>query len=333
MRVPDTMPAIDPEQPGGPEILQLTTRPVPRPAAGEVLIEVHAAGVNRADILQRQGRYPVPPGSSAILGLEAAGTIAAIGEDVTGFAIGDKVTALVAGGAYAGYLTAPACQCLPVPAGMPFAAAATLPETWFTVWSNLHDLAGAKAGETLLVHGGTSGIGTTAIDYARLFGLSILVTCGSDGKCEAARRLGAALAINYSCEDFVARILEHTNGRGVDLVLDMVGGDYLRRNMLAMAVGGRHVSIAFQNGHRPELDLMLLARKRLFLTGSLLRPRGLAEKTAIRDALLRHVWPHFADGMLRSHLFQSFPLEKAADAHRLLEAGGHIGKLALVVRD
>lgn len=331
MKIPATMPAIDPTAPGGPELLSVVSRETPRPGPGELLLEVRAAGVNRADLLQRQGRYPVPAGASSILGLEAAGIVVALGDGVSGWQVGDAATALLAGGGYAGYVAVPAGQCLPVPAGMDFAAAATLPETWFTVWSNLQDLAKAKRGETLLVHGGTSGIGTTAIDYARVRGLSIFVTCGSAEKCAAARQLGATEAIHYRQEDFVPCILELTEGRGVDIVLDMVGGDYLRRNMRALADGGRHVSIAFQNGHRPELDLMLLARKRLWLTGSLLRPRGTPEKSAIAEALRRHIWPLLADGTLRPHLFRAFPLHQAAEAHRLLEAGGVIGKLALVM--
>lgn len=327
------MRAIDPPAPGDADVLQVRQIPVPAPRAGEVLIRVHACGVNRPDVLQRMGHYPVPPDAPTTLGLEAAGEIVAIGPDVTDLRPGDRVTALVAGGAYADYLAAPAGQCLPIPSGLSFAEAATLPETWFTVWANLSDLAEASRGETLLVHGGTSGIGTTAIDYARARGLTVFVTCGTDEKCAAARKLGATAAINYKTEDFVERIKELTDGRGVDIVLDMVGGDYFTRNLSCLAEDGRHVSIAFQRGHKVELHLASLMRKRLRLTGSMLRPRSVADKTAIARALRQEIWPLLENGTLGSHLFQSFALEQAADAHRLMEAGGHIGKIALRLRD
>jgi putative PIG3 family NAD(P)H quinone oxidoreductase len=331
MTIPATMRAIDPAQPGGPDVLQVVERPVPTPAPGEVLIRVHAAGVNRPDVLQRMGLYPMPPGAPTIMGLEAAGEIVALGEGVTTLAVGDPVTALVAGGAYADYVPAPAVQCLPVPLGMRFAEAATLPETWFTVWANLAELATCKAGESLLVHGGTSGIGVTAIDFARLFGLTIIVTCGTDAKCTAALELGATHAINYRDGDFAPKVRELTGGQGVDVVLDMVGGEYFPRNLVALREGGRHVSIAFQKGNRLELDVAFLMRRRLHVTGSLLRPRSVAEKGALAQALATHVWPHFADGTLKSHLFREFPLDQADDAHRLMESGGHIGKIALTL--
>ena len=341
LSLPATMRAIDPAAPGGPDMLAVVERPVPVPGPGEVLIRVHAAGVNRPDVLQRRGHYPPPAGAPSILGLEAAGEVVALGEDVAGMAgmagvagvagmaIGDAVTALVAGGAYADYVVAPAGQCLPVPPGMRFAEAATLPETWFTVWANLHDLAAAQPGEWLLVHGGTSGIGTTAIDYARLFGHPIIVTCGTEAKVKAALALGATHALDYTDGDFAREVREITGGRGVDVVLDMVGGDYIPQNMACLADDGRHVSIAFQKGQRPEIDLMLVMRRRLRLTGSALRPRSLTDKRAIRDALADQVWPHFRDGSLKAHLFREFPLEQADDAHRLMESGGHIGKIAL----
>ena len=329
--IPSAMRAIDPEAPGGPEVLVVGERLVPRPGPGEVLIRVHAAGVNRPDILQRLGRYPMPPGAPTIMGLEAAGEVVALGEAVETIAVGDPVTALVAGGAYADYVVAPAVQCLPVPPGMRFVEAATLPETWFTVWSNLVDLAGARQGESLLVHGGTSGIGTTAIDLARVLGLSVIVTCGSDAKCKAARALGAAHAINYNNGDFAPKVRDLAGGQGVDIVLDMVGGDYIPRNLACLAMDGRHVSIAFQKGGRAELDIALVMRKRLKLTGSLLRPRSVAEKGAIAQALATHIWPLFADGSLKPNLFRSFPLDQADDAHRLMEAGGHVGKIALTL--
>ncbi|MCG2841346.1 NAD(P)H-quinone oxidoreductase [Sandaracinobacter sp. RS1-74] len=331
MTIPSHMRAIDPAQPGGPDVLVVSERPVPEPGAGEVLIRVHAAGVNRPDVLQRMGRYPIPEGASTILGLEAAGEVVALGEGVEGFAIGDPVTALVAGGAYADYVAAPTGQCLPVPPGMRFAEAATLPETWFTVWANLTDLAQAQEGEWLLVHGGTSGIGTTAIDYARVRGLKIIVTSGTDAKCRAALDLGADHAINYNDGDFAPIVRDLTDGRGVDIVLDMVGGEYFPRNLASLRDGGRHVSIAFLKGNRLELDVAFLMRKRLHVTGSLLRPRDVAEKSAIAEALKREIWPLFADGTLKSHLFREFPLEQADDAHRLMESGGHVGKIALTL--
>ncbi|MGL6042950.1 MAG: NAD(P)H-quinone oxidoreductase [Sandaracinobacteroides sp.] len=327
--LPPTMRAIDPAEAGGPDVLQLVERPLPVPGPGEVLIRVHAAGVNRPDVLQRMGLYPMPPGAPTIMGLEAAGEVVALGDGAAGIAIGDPVAALVAGGAYADYVAAPAVQCLPVPPGMRFAEAATLPETWFTVWANLHDLANAQAGETLLVHGGTSGIGVTAIDFARVRGMQIIVTCGTDTKCEAALALGATHALNYNDGDFAPIVRELTGGRGVDVVLDMVGGEYFPRNLASLRDGGRHVSIAFQKGNRLELDVAFLMRRRLHVTGSLLRPRSVAEKGAIAAALAREIWPHFSDGTLKSHLFREFPLNQADDAHRLMESGGHVGKIAL----
>ncbi len=331
MTIPATMRAIDPAQPGGPDVLQVAVRPVPAPGPGEVLVRVHAAGVNRPDVLQRMGHYPMPPGAPTIMGLEAAGEVVALGQGVSTIAVGDPVTALVAGGGYADYVAAPAVQCLPVPPGMRFAEAATLPETWFTVWANLADLAICKAGETLLVHGGTSGIGVTAIDFARLFNLSIIVTCGTDAKCKAALELGATHAINYNNGDFAPIVRQLTGGTGVDVVLDMIGGEYFPRNLASLREGGRHVSIAFQKGNRLELDIAFLMRRRLHVTGSLLRPRSVAEKGDLADALRTHVWPHFADGTLKSHLFREFPLEQADEAHRLMESGGHVGKIALTL--
>jgi putative PIG3 family NAD(P)H quinone oxidoreductase len=329
MSIPTTMRAIDPARPGGPDVLEVVERPVPQPGPGEVLVEVHAAGVNRPDILQRMGLYPMPPGAPTIMGLEAAGEVVALGEGVSGMAVGDPVTALVAGGGYAQYVAAPAGQCLPVPPGMRFAEAATLPETWFTVWANLD--AHVRTGDMLLVHGGTSGIGTTAIDFARLRGAGIIVTCGTDAKCDAALALGATHAINYRDGDFAPIVRDLTGGAGVDVVLDMVGGEYFPRNLAALRDGGRHVSIAFQKGNRLELDIAFLMRKRLTVTGSLLRPRSVAEKGQIADQLRAQVWPHFADGSLKPHLFREFPLGQADDAHRLMESGGHVGKIALTL--
>lgn len=329
--LPATMRAIDPAHSGGPDVLAIVERPVPVPGPGEVLIRVHAAGVNRPDILQRMGLYPMPPGAPTIMGLEAAGEVVALGEGVSTLSSGDPVTALIAGGGYAEYVAAPAVQCLPVPPGMRFDEAATLPETWFTVWANLNDLAGAREGESVLVHGGTSGIGVTAIDFARSRDMKIIVTCGTDAKCKAALEVGATHALNYRDGDFAPKVRELTGGRGVDIVLDMVGGEYFPRNLASLRDGGRHVSIAFQKGNRLELDVSFLMRKRLHVTGSLLRPRSVAEKGAIAQALEREIWPLFTDGRLKAHLFRSYPLEQADDAHRLMEAGGHVGKIALTL--
>lgn len=329
--LPPTMTAIDPEKPGGPEVLTPVERPVPRPGRGEVLVRVRAAGVNRPDVLQRLGLYPMPPGAPTIMGLEVAGEIAALGEGAGQFEVGQRVCALLAGGGYAQYVAVPEGQCLPVPLGLSLVEAASLPETYFTVWSNLFERAFADSGDTVLVHGGTSGIGVTAILLAKAFGLTVLVTCGSDDKCAAALELGADRAINYRTEDFTAAALEATGGRGVDVVLDMVGGDYLPKNIAALAENGRHVSIAFQRGPRGELDLMQVMRKRLTLSGSMLRPRSVEYKSALADSLAKDVWPLFAHGKLRAVIDSTFPLERAADAHRRMEAGEHVGKIVLEV--
>ena len=348
--IPATMPtmmtAIDPAAPGGPETLVPVTRPVPVPGAGEVLIRVHAAGVNRPDVLQRLGLYPMPPGISTIMGLEVAGEVVAVGAGGAGGAVraggaggaadgrwrvGDRVCALVSGGGYAEYCAAPAGQCLPVPAGLDFVAAAGLPETYFTVWSNLFDRGRAVAGETVLVHGGTSGIGTTAILLGKAFGLTVIVTAGSADKCAAARGLGADHAIDYRASDFVDKVAGITGGRGVDIVLDMVGGDYLPRNLACLADDGRHVSIALQRRATAEVNFGLVMRRRLTLTGSMLRPRSVAFKTQIAAALEAKVWPLFASGKLRAVSDQRFALAAAADAHRRMEAGDHVGKIVLTV--
>lgn len=329
--IPSTMRAIDPERTGGPDVMKVAERPVPKPGPGEVLIKVHAAGVNRPDVLQRMGRYPVPVEGPTILGLECAGEVVALGEGVESLTLGDPVAALVTGGAYAEYCVAPAGTCLPVPAGMQFVEAATLPETWFTVWSNLVREASLAKGQTLLVHGGTSGIGVTAIDLGKLLGCRVIVTCGTDEKCNAAEKLGADLAINYRNGDFVPAVRDLTGGEGVDVVLDMVGGDYVSRNLVCLKPGGRHVSIAFLRGPRVEVDISFIMRRNLLLTGSLLRPRTVAEKTEIAKELETHVWPAYLNETLKPHLFRKFSLEDAADAHRLMEAGGHIGKLALTM--
>ena len=325
------MTAIDPAAPGGPEVLVPVTRPVPVAGPGEVLVKVAAAGVNRPDVLQRLGLYPMPPGTPTVPGLEIAGTIVAVGSDVERWRVGDKVCALVAGGGYAEYCTAPAGQCLPVPAGMAFTDAAGLPETWFTVWSNVMDRGHARPGETMLVHGGTSGIGVTAIQLGKALGLTVIVTAGSADKCAAALALGAAHAIDYKAQDFVAEVARITDKKGVDVVLDMVGGDYVARNLQCLADDGRHVSIAFQRGPRADLDLTAVMRKRLTLTGSMLRPRPIAFKAAIAETLEGVIWPEFESGRLTPVTDTVLPLAQAADAHRRMEAGTHVGKIVLEV--
>ncbi len=328
MTIPPTMTAIDPAAPGGPDVLVPVDRPVPVPADGEVLIRVHAAGVNRPDVLQRLGLYPMPPGASTIIGLEVAGEVV-VGSGR--WQAGDRVCALVAGGGYAEYCVAPAGQCLPIPDGLDFIAAAGLPETYFTVWSNLFERGAVKAGETILVHGGTSGIGTTAILLAKAFGIRVIITAGSSQKCAAARGLGADHAIDYKASDFVDKVAGITGGRGVDVVLDMVGGDYIPRNLNCLADDGRHVSIALQKGATAEINFGLVMRRRLILTGSMLRPRPVAFKAAIAAALEAQVWPRFAAGKLRAVSDQTFSLADAADAHRRMEAGDHVGKIVLTM--
>jgi putative PIG3 family NAD(P)H quinone oxidoreductase len=325
------MKAVEIARAGGPEVLRLAERPRPEPREGEVLIRVAAAGVNRPDVLQRQGRYAPPPGASDIPGLEVAGTVEAVGPASTGWSAGDPVCALVAGGGYAAYCVAPEPQCLPVPGGLDLVEAAAVPETFFTVWHNVFERGRLGRGETLLVHGGSSGIGTTAIQLGRAFGARVVATAGSAGKCRACERLGAERAVNYRDEDFVAAVKETTAGRGADVVLDMVGGDYTPRNVEALAVEGRLVQIAFLKGSRVELDLMPLMQKRLTVTGSTLRPRPVAEKGAIAAALRQHVWPLLESGKVRPVIFKTFPLAEAAEAHRLMESSAHIGKIVLTI--
>ena len=326
---PAEMTAIEITEPGAPDVLRPAILPVPRPGEGEVLIKVAAAGVNRPDVLQRKGGYPPPPGASPLPGLEVAGTIIEVGASVDGWARGDAVCALVAGGGYAEYCVAPAPQCLPVPAGLSMVEAAALPETFFTVWTNVFQRGRLAAGETILIHGGSSGIGTTAIQLAKSFGATVLTTAGSDEKCAACRDLGADWAINYRTEDFVAIAKEATAGKGVDLVLDMVGGDYLPRNISALAVDGRHVSIAFLGGAKVTLDLRPVMVRRLTLTGSTLRPRSIADKAAIAAQLREQVWPLLESGDVRPVIHATMPLEEAADAHALMETSSHIGKIIL----
>lgn len=326
-----TMQAVAIAHPGGPEVLVPVERPRPAPEAGEVLIAVAAAGVNRPDILQRLGSYPPPPGASPIPGLEVAGTVAALGEGVTRWQVGDTVTALVAGGGYAEYCTAPAGSCLPVPPGLSLIEAAALPETFFTVWSNVFDRGGLKPGETLLVHGGASGIGVAAILLGKAFGATVIVTAGTMEKCLACVALGADRAINYRDEDFVSVVKAATNGRGANVILDMVGGAYVGRNYEAAAVEGRIVQIAFLEGSRVEVDMTRLMLKRLVHTGSTLRAREPAFKAAIAAELEAKVWPLLASGRIKPVVDATFPLTEAAAAHRHLEAGGHVGKVVLTV--
>ena len=329
--LPATMTAIEIAEPGGPEQLRATTRPLPLPGAGEVLIEVAAAGVNRPDVIQRQGHYAPPPGASDIPGLEVAGRVVALGPDATGLAVGDSVCALLSGGGYAEYCTAPAPQCLPVPAGLDLVQAAALPETFFTVWHNVFERGALQSGESLLVHGGSSGIGTTAIQLGRAFGARVFTTAGNAEKCRVCEDLGAFRAIDYSREDFVAVIREMTGKKGVDVILDMVGGDYLPRNLEVLAADGRHVSIAFLKGAKATLNLMPLMLKRQTLTGSTLRPRPVAEKARIARALRENVWPLLESGAVKVVMHQTFPLAEAAEAHRLMETSAHIGKIMLDV--
>lgn len=323
------MRAIDPETPGGPEVLECVERPVPQAGPGEVLIRVAAAGINRPDVMQRKGLYPPPPGAPTIPGLEIAGEIVALGEGVERDMIGQPVCALIAGGGYAEYAVAPVGSCLTVPEGLSMAEAAALPETLFTVWTNLFERAYATEGDWVLVHGGTSGIGTMAISLCRLFGIRIVVTAGSDDKVAAAKAHGATHAINYKTQDFVAEVSRITGGRGVDIVLDMVGGDYVPRNLQCMAEEGRHVSIAVQGGAMANVPLFEIMRKRLVLTGSTLRPRDTAFKSLVADELSRNVWPFVQSGQLRPVMDQRFPLERAADAHARMDAGDHVGKIVL----
>ncbi len=324
------MMAIDPEGPGGPEVLVPVTRPVPRPGPGEVLIRVAAAGVNRPDVLQRKGGYAPPPGAPTIPGLEIAGEIVALGEGVQREMLGQPMCALVSGGGYAEYCVAPAGQCLGVPEALSMEQAAALPETLFTVWTNLFERGFASEGDTVLVHGGTSGIGTMAIALCGLFGVDIIVTAGSPEKVAAACALGATHGIDYRAEDFVARVKDITGGRGVAVVLDMVGGDYVPRNLKCLAEDGRHVSIAVQGGMMATIPLFDIMRRRLTLTGSTLRNRDTAFKSLVADELATTVWPHVEAGRLKPVMDRTFALRDAADAHRRMEAGDHVGKIVLI---
>ncbi len=330
VEIPDWMTAIDPEGKGGPEILQPVRRPVPRPGPGQVLIRVAAAGVNRPDVAQRNGAYPPPPGAPSILGLEVSGEVVALGEGALPELLGQPVCALVAGGGYADYVAAEAGLCLPVPNTLSMVEAAAIPETLFTVWSNVYERAYAAEGDRLLVHGGTSGIGTMAILLGRIFQVETIVTAGSDEKCAAAIRLGAAHAINYRSQDYVSEIDRITGGKGVNIVLDMVGGAYVPRNIDCLADDGRHVSIAVLGGAKAEIPIWKIMQKRLTLTGSTLRPRSAAFKTAVAEEISSVVWPHVEEGRLKPVIDATFPLAQAADAHRRVDED-HVGKVVLVV--
>jgi NADPH:quinone reductase len=329
--LPDTMTAIAISSPGGPEVLVPETLPVPQPGQGEILVSVAAAGVNRPDVLQRKGGYAPPPGAPDTPGLEIAGEVVAVGPGVKRYRPGDRVCALVAGGGYAQYCTVAEANALPVPGDLTMVEAGGLPETFFTVWTNVFTRGRLEPGETLLVHGGSSGIGTTAIMMARQWGARVFVTAGSAEKCRRCEELGAERAINYREEDFVEAVLAATDKHGADVILDMVGGDYVGRNFKVAARDGRIVNIAFLQGSKVEINLMPLMLKRLTLTGSTLRPRSVEEKAEIARALEEHMWPHIAAGRIRPVIHQTFPLREAAKAHALMESGAHIGKIILEV--
>ena len=329
--LPETMTAIGYAAPGGPEVLVPQILPVPRPAAGQVLVRVAFAGVNRPDVIQRQGHYPPPPGASPIPGLEIAGTIVAVGAGGEANSIGLPVCALVSGGGYAEYCLAQADHCLPVPAGLPLPEAAAMPETLFTVWHNLFERGHVRDGEAVLVHGGTSGIGTMAIRLGKLFDVTVIVTCGGPEKCAKALELGAAHAIDYKAVDFVAEVQRLTGGKGVDVVLDMVSGDYVPRNLKCLAEDGRHVTIAIQGGARAEINMAVVMSRRYTLTGSTLRPRSDRFKALLAAEIGQEVWPLVASGQLRPVMDRAFPLAEAAAAHARMESGAHVGKIVLAV--
>ncbi len=330
--LPQFMTAIDSGVAGGPEVLTLVERQVPHVRNGEVLIRVAAAGVNRADVMQRRGFYPPPAGASTIYGLEAAGEIVALGDGVDSASLGQAVCVLLAGGGYAEYCVAPIGHCLPLPENVSMIEAAALPEALFTVWTNLFERAFVSEGDSVLVHGGTSGIGTMAIALGKLFGLSIIVTCGSDEKCAAAMKLGADHAINYKTTDFVIEVKKITQKAGVQAVLDLVGGDYIPRNLQCLAAEGRHVSIAVPNGISAEINVLDIMQRRLTLTGSTLRGRDAGFKTLVAEELARNVWPHVAAGRLKPVVDRVFTLAEAPAAHARMESGDHIGKIVLSIR-
>jgi len=324
------MRAVEITTPGGPEVLSPTTRPVPQPKPGEVLIRVHAAGVNRPDVVQRLGQYPAPPGASDLPGLEVAGTIAALGDGVSGFNLGDNVCALLPGGGYAQFAVADAGSCLPMPEGFSYEEAAAIPETFFTVWHNVFERGALQPGETLLIHGGSSGIGTTAIQLAKAKGAGVIVTAGSDEKCAACVKLGADIAINYRTQDF-AEVVRALPAKGIDVILDMVGGDYFPRNLKCLKPDGRLVVIAFLKGAKTEADLGQIMLKRLTVTGSTLRSRDVAFKARLAAAVHTHVWPDLTARRISPLIHRTFPLDQAANAHALMESSAHIGKIVLKI--
>jgi putative PIG3 family NAD(P)H quinone oxidoreductase len=317
--------------PGGPEQLQLSTRPTPQPGEGEVLVRVEAAGVNRPDVMQRQGRYPPPPGASDLPGMEIAGEIVSLGSHVTGLKVGDKICSLLPGGGYAAYALAAAPLCMPIPQGLSMVEAAAIPETFMTVWTNLFERGRCRAGDTVLVHGGTSGIGTTAIQLASVLGAQVYATAGSQDKARACEKLGAVRGIDYRQEDFVEVIRAATQGYGIDVTLDMVAGSYVPRNIDIAAVEGRIVTISTLGGTKTELNMVPVMMKRLTLTGSTLRARSVAQKAAVADAMRQNVWPLIAAGKVKPVIFKTFPLAEASEAHRLMETSNHIGKIVLTL--
>ncbi len=327
--IPEQMAVIEIKEYGDADQLVSAQRTVPTPTEDEVLIKVSYAGVNRPDVIQRKGLYPPPPGESDIPGLEVSGTIVKLGAQVTEYVLGDQVIALVGGGGYAEYCTAPVGQCLPVPKGLSLEQAAALPETYFTVWSNIFDRCELKSGETILIHGGTSGIGTTAIQLAKAFGAKVITTAGSDDKCQACRDLGADLAINYKVQDFVEESKKFTEKKGVDVVLDMVGGDYIQRDISCLGTDGRLCFIAFLSGSQADVNFMPVMLKRLKITGSTLRARSKTFKAQISKNLKEKVWPLIEDGKLGPLIYKTLPLDEAADAHKLMESSKHIGKIVL----
>ncbi len=331
MSVPLEMTVIEIAAPGGPEQLKLAQRPVPVPQEEEVLVRVAAAGVNRPDVMQRQGRYPPPAGASDLPGLEISGEIVVLGPRVSGLSVGDKVTALLPGGGYAGYAVAAAPLCLPVPNGISMVEAAAIPETFFTVWTNLFDRGRCKAGDIVLIHGGTSGIGTTAIQLAAAWGARVFATAGSDDKARACERLGAVRGINYRAEDFVEVMRTETGGKGVDVTLDMVAGSYIARNLEIAALEGRIVMISLLGGSRAEINIGTILTKRVTLTGSTLRSRTVAQKAEVAAAVRKNIWPLLAAGRVRPTIHAAFPLAEASEAHRLMESSNHIGKIVLTI--
>ena len=331
LSLPKDMTAIKISEPGGPEVLVPTVIPIPKPKKGEVLVKTAAAGVNRPDIMQRKGNYPPPRGASEIPGLEVSGTIVKISDDVRFWKIGDKVCALVAGGGYAEYCTAPALQCLPIPKSLSMEEAAALPETLFTVWDNVFTRGKLQPKETILIHGGSSGIGTTAIQLASSVGANVITTAGSDEKCKACEKLGALAAINYRKTDFLEAVKKITNQKGVDIILDIVGGNYVARNLRALSKGGRLIQIAVQGGNKAEIPVHLIMTKQITFTGSTLRPRSVEEKALIKEQLHDKAWPLIESGEVKPLIYERFPLKQASNAHALMDSGVHIGKIVLTV--